>query len=175
MPLWRVVMARIDRSKRAMGTAVKRDRPSQAAEGLVGKGLVRGRVLDYGCGFGFDADHFGWNSYDPFYRPKEPEGEYDTIVCTLVLNALSRNNRARTLEKIRGLLAADGVAYLGVARNVPVAGKMGVHHSLQNYVVLTLPVVFEDEKLAIYAFRKSDEFEDRTKDFVSLRDRRRDR
>src|SRR4051794_25869501 len=100
MPLRRVVMARIDRSKRAMGTAVKRDRPSQAAEVLGGKGLVRGRVLDYGCGFGFDADHFGWDSYDPFYRPREPEGEYDTIVCTLVLNALSRNNRARALEKV---------------------------------------------------------------------------
>lgn len=168
-------MARIDRGKRAMGTAVKRDKPSQAAEVLVERGLTRGRVLDFGCGFGFDADHFGWDSYDPFYRPQEPEGTYDTIVCTLVLNALSRNNRAKALEKIRGLLAIEGVAYLGVARNVPVTGKMGVHHSLQNYVVLTLPVVFEDATLAIYALRKSDRYSDKTKDYASPRDRRRDR
>jgi SAM-dependent methyltransferase len=154
---------------------VKRNKPSQTAEVLVGRELMRGRVLDYGCGFGFDADHFGWESYDPFYRPKEPEGEYDTIICTLVLNALSRNNRIKVLEKVRGLLTTDGVAYLGVARNVPVTGKMGVHHSLQNYVVLTLPVVFEDETLAIYALRKTDEFEDKTKDYVSQRDRRRDK
>jgi hypothetical protein len=32
-----------------------------------GQGLVRGRVLDCGCGHGFDADHFGWDAYDPFY------------------------------------------------------------------------------------------------------------
>jgi hypothetical protein len=88
-------MTRIDRSKRALGTALNRDKPSQAAEVLVARGLVKGRVLDYGCGFGFDANQFGWESYDPYYQPREPEGQFDTIVCTLVLNALSRNNRAR--------------------------------------------------------------------------------
>jgi SAM-dependent methyltransferase len=168
-------MARIDRAKRAMGTAVTREKPSLAAEVLVGRELPRGRVLDYGCGFGFDADHFGWESYDPFYRPKKPEGVFDTIVCTLVLNALSRNNRAKVLDRIRDLLADEGIAYLAVARNIPVTGKIGVHHSLQNYVVLTLPLLVEDDTLAIYTFRKEDEFRDKTKDYASPRDRRRDR
>jgi SAM-dependent methyltransferase len=158
-----------------MGTAVRRNKPSQAAQILVARKLARGRVLDFGCGFGFDADHFGWESFDPFYRPQEPKGQYDTIICTLVLNALSRNNRAKVLEKIRGLLAPSGIAYLGVSRNIPVTGKMGVHHSLQNYVILTLPLVFEDAKLAIYAFRKQDRLVDKTKDYISARDRRRDR
>ena len=168
-------MARIDRSKRALGTAVKRDKPSQAAQVLVQRGLIKGRVLDYGCGFGFDADHFAWESYDPYYRPREPVGPFETIVCTLVLNALSRNNRTKVIERIRELLAPEGAAYFGVARNIPVTGKLGVHHSLQNYVVLTLPSVFADEKLEIYEFRKSSDFEDRTKDYVSRRDRLRDR
>ena len=168
-------MARIDRSKRALGTAVKRNKPSQAAETLVRLGLIKGRVLDYGCGFGFDADHFDWESYDPYYRPKAPEGPYDTIVCTLVLNALSRNNRAKVLAHIRELLAEEGVGYLAVARNIPMTGKMGVHHSLQNYVVLTLPSVFADECLEIYALRKDSHLDDRTKDYVSRRDRLRDR
>jgi hypothetical protein len=132
-------------------------------------------VLDYGCGFGFDADHFGWESYDPYYRPKEPAGPYDTIVCTLVLNALSRNNRGKVLVRIRELLAEDGRAYLGVARNIPVTGKMGIHHSLQNHVILTLPSVFADENLEIYEFRKGCRFEDKTRDYVSRRDKLRDK
>jgi len=79
-------MARIDRLKRAMGTAVKRDRPSQAAEVLV-----------------------------------------------------------------------------------------GIHHGLQNYVVLTLPSIFAAADLEIYELRRDSEFKDRTKDYVSRRDRRRDK
>jgi SAM-dependent methyltransferase len=158
-----------------MGTAVKREKLSQAAEELSALGCIKGRVLDYGCGFGFDADHFGWESYDPFYRPKVPAGQFDTVVCTLVLNALSRNNRAKVIKRILKLLAPEGVAYLGVARNIPMTGKMGVHHSLQNYVVLTLPSVFADEQLKIYELRKESEFEDKTKDYVSRRDRVRDR
>jgi 2-polyprenyl-3-methyl-5-hydroxy-6-metoxy-1,4-benzoquinol methylase len=168
-------MTRIDRSKRALGTALKRDKPSQAAEVLVARGLVKGRVLDYGCGFGFDANQFGWESYDPYYQPREPEGQFDTIVCTLVLNALSRNNRARVISRVRELIAREGSAYFAVARNIPKTGKMGVHHSLQNYVVLTLPSVFADKQLEIYQFHKDSHFEDKTKDYVSRRDRRRDK
>ena len=168
-------MARIDRLKRALGTAVKRDKPSKSAEWLMSADLVKGHVLDYGCGFGFDADHFGWDSYDPFYRPTLPQGEYDTILCTLVLNALSRNNRAKAIERMRVLLTEQGIAYFGVARNLPVTGKMGVHHSLQNYVVLTLPCLFEDDQLAIYEFRKTSIYTDKTKEYASRRDRFRDR
>jgi SAM-dependent methyltransferase len=167
-------IARIDRSKRSLGTALKRRAPSRAAALLVGRGLVLGRVLDYGCGHGFDAGHFGWDGYDPYYRPTEPAGPYDTVVCTLVLNTLSRRNRARVLDCIRALLADDGRAYLAVARNIPPEGKLGVNHCPQSYVVLTLPVVFEDANLAIYAMAKSVSAEDRTRDHASRRDRRRD-
>ena len=167
-------MARIDRLKRAVGTAVRRTKPSRAAEILASRGLVKGRVLDYGCGYGFDADHFGWDGYDPYYRPAEPQGSYDTIVCSLVLNALSRNNRAKVLARIRELLADDGHAYLAVARDLPVTGKLGIHHSLQNYVVLTLPSVFADETLEIYDMTKASRIEDLTRDYLSPRDRRRD-
>lgn len=167
-------MPRIDRSKRALGTAVRRDKPSRAAELITGMGLVRGRVLDYGCGFGYDADHYGWDSYDPYYRPAQPAGPYDTIVCTLVLNALSRNNRAKALQRIGELLRDGGHAYLAVSRNIPLTGKMGVNHSLQNYVVLTLPSVYADDRLEIYDLVKNSEFEDRTKDYASRRDARKD-
>ena len=49
---------------------------------------------------------------------------FDTIVCTLVLDVLSRNNRARVLRHMQMLLAADGRAYLAVARNVPPTGRL---------------------------------------------------
>lgn len=138
------------------------------------RGLVRGRVLDFGCGFGFDADHFGWEGYDPYYRPQEPTGPYDTILCTLVLNVLSRRNRAAAIERVGALLAPDGRAYLAVARNVPVTGKLGVGHCPQSYVVLTLPVVIEDDDLAVYEMAAGADVEDRTRDHASRRDRRRD-
>ena len=90
-------MARIDRSKRALGGAIKRSNHSRAAIIIESNGLAKGRVLDYGCGFGFDADHYGWKSYDPYYRPTLPEGQFDTIVCIAVINTLSRNNRKKTI------------------------------------------------------------------------------
>ena len=158
-----------------MGGAVKRTKPSHAASVLVDRHLVVGRVLDFGCGRGYDADEFDWDAYDPYYRPAKPVGPYDTLVCTHVLNALSRNNRAKVIKEMRELLADEGIAYLSVRRDLPRYGKLGIHHSLQNYVVLILPSIFVDDKLEIYKMTKTAGFEDKTKDFKSLRDRRRDR
>jgi hypothetical protein len=165
-------MARIDRSKRALGGAIKRTSPSYAATILVARGLATGRVLDFGCGYGLDAATFGWDAYDPYYQPSAPVGPYDTIVCTLVLNALSRNNRAKVLAQIAALLAEDGHAYLGVARDLPRQGKLGMHHSLQHYVVLSLPSVFADKRLEIYDLTNGASFVDKTVDYLSPRDRR---
>jgi hypothetical protein len=166
-------MAPIDRGKRALGGAIKRAKPSRAASLLVERRLAVGRVLDFGCGHGLDAATFGWDAYDPYYRPIEPAGPYDTIICTLVLNALSRNNRAKALGHIRELLADDGHAYLAVARDLPRSGKLGMHHSLQNYVMLTLPSIYVDNRIEIYDLTKDAAFEDKTQDFMSPRDRRR--
>ena len=167
-------MARIDRSKRALGGAIKRDKPSRAAAKIVNARLAKGRVLDYGCGFGFDADHHGWESYDPYYKPAPPQGLFDTIVCTLVINALSRNNRSKVIAQVGQLLTENGKAYFAVARDLPRNGKLGINHSLQNYVVLTLPSVFVDDALEIYQMVKDAAFKDKTKDYRSPRDKRSD-
>jgi SAM-dependent methyltransferase len=142
---------------------------------LVDRGLARGRVIDYGCGYGFDADHFGWEAYDPYYRPQVPDGLFDTVMCVGVISAVSRNNRGKIISAIRDLLVPEGTAYFGVPRRLPTGGKMGIGHSLQNYVVLTLPSVHANAALEIYAMGKRTQFEDRTKDYISPRDRRRDR
>ena len=136
--------------------------------------LLKGNVLDFGCGYGFDADHFGWEAYDPYYRNVELSGLYDSIVCNHVLNALTRHNRAKVIVHIQKLLTDHGRAFLAVPRDLPVTGKLGMHHSLQNYVVLTLPSVYADKRLEIYIMQRDSQFADKTKDYVSRRDRRRD-
>ena len=160
----------INKQKRAWGGAIKRSEPSQPATLLAPK--ARGRSLDFGCGWGFDADHYGWESYDPYYRPGFPDGEFDTIFCISVCNALSRKNRHKVIKQIKGLLADDGTAYLSVPRDLPETGKLGIHHSLQNYVVLTLPVFYEDEKICIYELRRDSKFKDKTREYMTPRDRR---
>jgi hypothetical protein len=42
-----------------LGGAVRRETVSKTARFLQDHRLLQGRVLDYGCGFGFDAGHFG--------------------------------------------------------------------------------------------------------------------
>ncbi|MCE2806740.1 MAG: hypothetical protein LW700_16285 [Gemmataceae bacterium] len=59
-----------------LGGAPDRQAISKTARVLLDKGLVLGRVLDFGCGLGFDADQLGWDGYDPYYRPRELTGLY---------------------------------------------------------------------------------------------------
>ncbi|MBI1247897.1 hypothetical protein GC197_08655 [bacterium] len=147
-----------------LGGAVKRNTVSFGADWLVRLGGAHGRVLDYGCGFGFDADHFGWNAFDPYYRQQIPEGHFDTVICNHVLNMLTRASRLAAIEDIRTLLKTRGVAWLIVPRNIPRNGKVAMRKRIQNYVQLSLPSVYEDEKLEIYRMRKLSEFEDSTEE-----------
>jgi hypothetical protein len=43
---------------------------------------------------------------------------------------------------------------------------------MQNYVVLTLPSIYADERLEIYQLTKTATYEDKTHDYMSRRDRR---
>ena len=147
------------------GGAPARQALSKTARVLIEANLVRGRVLDYGCGLGFDADHQGWEAYDPYYRPREPTGPYDTIIVNHVANILTRASRAKLFEAVNFLLAPKGAAYISVARNIPVSGKAGSRRRIQNYVVLTLPAIFADNEEEIYRLAKDAKFEDRTREF----------
>jgi SAM-dependent methyltransferase len=147
-----------------LGGAVRRETVSKTARFLDDRGLLRGRILDYGCGFGFDADHFGWEAFDPHYRQKAPEGLFDTIVCNHVANMLTRGNRQQLFRAVVGLLAPRGAAYLSVSRKIPVTGKLALRKRIQNYVVLTLPSVFRDGDLEVYRLEPGTTFEDLTRD-----------
>jgi len=147
-----------------LGGAIRRETVSKTARFLEGHRLLRGRILDYGCGFGFDADHFGWEAFDPHYRQKLPDGLFDTIVCNYVANMLTRDSRQELFKSIQAMLALQGKAYLSVSRKIPKTGKIALRKRIQNYVVLTLPSVFCDEELEIYRLERNSAFEDETQE-----------
>jgi SAM-dependent methyltransferase len=148
-----------------LGGAIRRETVSTTARVLDDRDLLRGRILDYGCGYGFDADHFGWEAFDPHTRQKAPEGLFDTIVCNHVVNMLTRSSRQKLFQALVDLLTPRGKAYLSVSRKIPVTGKLAMRKRIQNYVVLTLPSVYRDEDLEIYRLEPGSAFEDLTQEF----------
>lgn len=145
-----------------LGGAIKRTAASKTAKFLDERNLLQGRILDYGCGFGFDADHYGWEGYDPHYRPKKPVGLFDTIICNGVANMLTRKSRQILFQDLADLLTENGKAYIAVSRNIPKVGKAALRKRIQNYVVLTLPSIYHDDDVEIYQLRKVSEFQDLT-------------
>ena len=147
------------------GGAPQRQALSKTACVLIEGNLVRGRVLDYGCGHGFDADRLGWEAYDPYYRPGHPTGPYNTIIVNHVASILTGAPREELFRAVNVLLAPSGTAYISVSRNIPVSGKPAPRRRIQNYVILTLPSIFDDEEEEIYRLAKDTAFEDRTREF----------
>ena len=147
-----------------LGGAVRRETVSSTARFLDEHRLLRGRVLDYGCGFGFDADHFGWEAFDPHYRQRLPDGLFDTVVCNHVANMLTRDSRQELFRALQARLRPQGKAYVSVSRKIPKAGKVALRKRIQNYVVLTLPSLFRDDELEIYRLETGGDFKDRTQE-----------
>lgn len=134
-------------------TAIGRTKPSAPARLLILRGLARAfsnRVLDYGCGRGFDAAVYGWDRYDPHYYPEARIfRDYHTILCSYVLNTLHRREEAKILAHIQDLLAPDGVAYITVRRNLKRNGFTS-KGTYQRIVRLNLPIVEENSDYCIY-------------------------
>jgi hypothetical protein len=147
-----------------LGGAIRRETVSRTTRFLHDRRLLLGRVLDYGCGFGFDADRFGWDAFDPHYRQKPPEGRFDTIICNHVANMLTRRSRQELFQAVQRLLAPKGMAYVSVSRKIPKAGKVAMRKRIQNHVVLTLPSLYRDDELEIYRLEPDSAFEDLTQE-----------
>ena len=75
-------------------TAIERKKVSAPMKFLEDEGHLEGRVLDYGCGRGFDAGALGLESYDPYFFPEVPKGKFDTITCNYVLNVVDEETEA---------------------------------------------------------------------------------
>lgn len=144
-------------------TAKEREKASFPLNKLLREKRIKGRVLDYGSGHGKDVEHlkslgFDAIGYDPYYAPEMPEGKFDTITCTYVLNVLEPERQADVIMRVSYLLKPEGVAYFAVRRDLKREGfrKHAKHdaHTYQCNVVLKTESVFENEFTEIYAFRK---------------------
>ena len=108
-------------------TAIKRTDLSVPTRYLLGKGLLKGRILDFGCGFGYDTDELKRQGldivgYDYYYRPDYPTGQFDTIICNYVLNVLEPYAQAEVLMNVSNLLKPTGSAYYAVRRDLTEEG-----------------------------------------------------
>lgn len=156
-------MERVNKTKVLLGGAIKRKNPSKSSEILEKLKVLSDNVLDYGCGYGFDADYFKWDKYDPCYFDNYPNKQFQNIVCINVLNVVSKRIRNEIIKNIQELLNDDGKAYLCVPRNIPIAGKYSnFERRPQNYVILTLNSIFKDKKIEIYELNKNSSFKDET-------------
>ena len=156
-------MSRVDKSKVLRGGAMKRKNPSKAASIFESLNILGKNVLDYGCGYGFDAEYYNWDKYDPYYFDYYPNKKYDNIVCINVLNVVSSKIRKEVINNIQDLLNNNGIAYLVAPRNIPVKGKLsGYERRPQNYVILSLPSIYKDKNLEIYKLVKDCEYVDST-------------
>jgi 2-polyprenyl-3-methyl-5-hydroxy-6-metoxy-1,4-benzoquinol methylase len=104
-------------------TAIERTSMSFPTRWLKQNNLLKGEILDFGCGFGFDADQlkeqgFEIVGYDNYYHPDYPQKCFDTIICNYVLNVLEPNEQAEVLMSVSELLKPTGKAYFAVRRDL---------------------------------------------------------
>ena len=131
-------------------TAIARKNPSVPMRHLAKLGLLEnGRKLDYGCGRGFDAEHFTMDKYDPHYSPRKPDGLYDTITCNYVLNVIEPEKEYDILNEIAKLLEWKGKAYITVRRDIKKEGFTS-KKTFQRNVKLDLPILKETSTYCTY-------------------------
>ena len=102
-------------------TAIQRTKLSFPSRILHERKLLKGQVLDFGCGFGKDTELLqqqGVNiqGYDPYYQPIYPQQKFDTVLSNYVLNVLDKVSQTQVLIQISNLLQPQGIAE-GVLRD----------------------------------------------------------
>ena len=128
-------------------------------------GLLKGEILDYGCGFGTDAGYlseYGFNvdKYDNYYFKDYPQKKYDTITCIYVLNVLKPIEQSHVLMEVCELLKHGGKAYFVVRRDIKYEGfrihKIHKKPTYQNNVRLPYKSVFLNDFCEIYEYQHYD-------------------
>ena len=108
-------------------TALRRGCMSAPARYLMCEGLLVGRILDFGCGYGYDVNaltKLGYDivGYDKYHRVGYPSGVFDVVMCNYVLNVVSKGEGKGVEGEIEGLLVGGGVAYYAVRSDVKGGG-----------------------------------------------------
>ncbi|NVK49258.1 MAG: HIT domain-containing protein [Cyclobacteriaceae bacterium] len=143
-------------------TAKERSSLSFPARIVKERGLLKGEILDFGCGFGKDVEllktnGFSIEGYDKFYQPKYPERKFDTIICFYVLNVLLPEEQALVLMEISELLKPNGKAYFAVRRDLVYEGfrthKIHQKPTYQTNVVLPFRSIYKNDNCEIYEYQ----------------------
>lgn len=142
-------------------TAIERIHLSFPARFLLEKNLWRGRILDFGCGWGNDVKllrqkGFEIEGYDRYYFPEYPQKKFDTIACFYVLNVLLPEEQANVLMEVAYLLRPGGKAYYAVRRDLKRSGfREHYIHKKPTYqcpVKLPFKSIYADERCEIYEY-----------------------
>ncbi|MBE9192981.1 HIT domain-containing protein [Gloeocapsopsis crepidinum LEGE 06123] len=142
-------------------TAIERTYLSFPAKFLLNNNLLKGKVLDFGCGFGNDVKilqqkGFDITGYDPYYFPHYPQDKFDTILCFYVLNVLFPEDQANILMEVSHLLKPGGKAYYTVRRDLKKEGfREHYVHKKQTYqciVKLPFKSISLDDYCEIYEY-----------------------
>lgn len=152
----------IQQNKYSHLTAKDRESLSFPAKIVLSKKLLKGEVLDFGCGFGKDVEVLnkkGINitGYDKHYFPYYPQKKFDTIICFYVLNVLVTEEQANVLMEISQLLKPGGYAYFAVRRDIKHEGfRIHKVHQIPTYqcnVILNYNSIFSNENCEIYEYK----------------------
>jgi diadenosine tetraphosphate (Ap4A) HIT family hydrolase len=142
-------------------TAIERISLSFPAKFLLDKNLLKGKILDFGCGFGNDVKlletkGFDITGYDPYHFPHYPNDKFDTIICFYVLNVLFHEEQAKVLMEISHFLKPGGKAYYAVRRDIKKEGfrEHYVHKKPTYQCIAKLPFksIYLDESCEIYEY-----------------------
>ncbi|WP_373481172.1 bifunctional class I SAM-dependent methyltransferase/HIT family protein [Geminocystis sp.] len=143
-------------------TAIERDKLSFPAKYLLTNHLLKGDILDFGCGYGKDVEvlhsqGFLIEGYDNYYFPKYPQKKYDTIYCFYVLNVLFSESQESVIMAISQLLKPKGKAYFAVRRDLKIEGfrKHYIHKKMTYQCLVKLPFksIYLDEFCEIYEYQ----------------------
>ena len=155
-------MERINSNAYSHLTAKERDAMSFPAKYLLSREMIKGDVLDFGCGLGKDVEELNKEGisieeYDPFYAPQFPKRQYDCILCFYVLNVLLPEEQMDVLMNVSSLLKPYGLAYFAVRRDVAKEGyRMHRLHNKPTYqcnVKLPFHSIFLNEFCEIYEYQ----------------------
>lgn len=143
-------------------TAKERDRLSFPTRILLNQNKLKGKVLDFGCGFGKDvevlnAKEIDITGYDKHYFPNYPTEKFDTILCLYVLNVLLPEEQTNVLIEISRLLKPTGKAYFAVRRDIKYEGfrthKLHQKPTYQCIVKLGYKSIFKNDNVEIYEYK----------------------
>jgi hypothetical protein len=126
-------------SSKAHLTAISRKSPSAPMKYLHKMGLLKGKMLDYGCGRGFDADTFGMAKYDPFWFKCDDFApcEFDTITSNYCLNVIEDfKEREYAVNQMLHLLNPEGNLYIAVRADKKALNGYTSKGTWQGYIEL---------------------------------------